>query len=359
MRSMSWIKDFSQSSVAIYKGNVLEGFQPIDFFHFYPLWYDLLVARIAAAIRKLDLEQKKYSEIRNFLPGPSNIRALYQKIIPAYYAYRADNRQDYRLVANFFARMLQEACPEDHWGLATNRLHTPEEIRKITKDIGWENVNLKNAREVGQFITAASSLVHGLYNDLATDFGWDIYGPYMVEQEGKKYSLLIRHFTDMRPTELWPEKDLPKEKEIFLYTLYEGIEWEVKYVGCHMTPINGSPVLGMRKSALAVDGKAVPQEALTSLTADYGQRAVAIYKKVRQMSFEELKVLILRQECYQFKKLFERAEMDWQPTMEMLERIRDKPLLEDIFPRGTMINTVKEFEEIFGVKVFKREVLGG
>src|SRR3989338_9096440 len=97
VKYMSWINDISRGSVKIYEGQVLEGFQPIDFFHYYPLWYDLLVSRIALAIKKMNFLEKKYLEIKDFLPGPSNMRALFQKMIPAYYANRTDNKDDYRL----------------------------------------------------------------------------------------------------------------------------------------------------------------------------------------------------------------------------------------------------------------------
>lgn len=347
---MSWIKEYSKGCLQIYQGNVLEGFQPIDFFHFYPQWYDLLVAGAASAIQKLGLEKKSYHEIQHLLPGPSNIRAILQKIIPTYGA-NPTKQKEYRLVANFMAKMLEQAVPEDPFGISSNRIKL--DTKQLLKTIPWKDTTALEARHVGQFITAASSLVHGVYNDLTTDFGWDIYGPYYLNLNGKKHSLIIRHFPDLRPN-IWPEKYLPGEHEILLYALYENLEWDVKFVGCHAVP-KGSPVQAMRKTALMVDGKSVDD--FSMITDEFIQKATLVYQHLQKMSFEKLKVRVMQQECYQFKKILEAAGMDWQPTQEMLDRVKGKPLLKDIFPKGKLITTVEEFEKVFFVQKFAKEVL--
>jgi len=351
---MSWIKEFSKSASNVFKGQVLEGFQPLDFYHFFPLWYDLWVASIAHAIKKLDLESKHFSEIKGILPPPSNLRAILIKLIPSYHAKPTENKKDYKSVANFFARMLKESCPDDPFALKSNPRHTNSEIGTFISHIKWNKADIQSARKIGQLITAAGSLVHGLYNDVVTDLGWDVYGPYTLKSN---QVLLIRHFPNLRPKELWTEKLLANVKEVVIYAIYENVLWKISFVGCHTISKGQSPVAGMKKFAVRADGEFLKIDEINNLVDEFSIKATEIYKQIRKMNFEKLKLLVMKQECYQFKKLFDKAKIDWQPTDEMIARVKNKPLLQGIFPHGKLIETIKEFEKIFGIDEFEREIL--
>jgi len=351
---MSWIKKFSKSASNIFKGQVLEGLQPLDFYHFFPLWYDLWVANIAQAIKKLELESKHFSEIKEILPPPSNMRAILIKLIPSYHAKRVENKKDYKSVANFFARMLKESCPVDPFALKSNPRHTKSEIGTLISNIKWNKADIQSARKIGQLITAAGSLVHGLYNDVVTDLGWDVYGPYTLKTNR---ALLIRHFPNLRPNELWPKKLLSNTKEVIIYAIYEDVAWRISFVGCHTISKGQSPVVGMKRFAIYADGEFLQTEEISNLVDEFSVKATEIYKQIRKMDFENLKLLVMKQECYQLKGLFDKAGFDWQPTDGMMARIKNKPLLKGIFPRGKFIETTEEFEKIFGIDEFEREIL--
>jgi hypothetical protein len=350
---MAWINEFSKSASSVFKGQVLEGFQPLDFYHFFPLWYDLWISNIASVIVKLGIEKNHYDEIKDILPTPSSIRAILGKIIPAYMASRSNNKQDYKMVSNFLARMLKESCPNDPFALKSNPFHSKDEINAILKKVTFKKANVKSARLIGQLITAAGSLVHGLYNDFVTDFGWDIYGPYKLNNE----IFLIRHFPNLQPIELWAKNSLPIFKEITIYASYKDVEWKISYVGCHTTSTGQSPVLGMRKFCVYADKKPLDEVEISKLVLMLSEKATDMYKKIKKFDFESLKYLVMKQECYQLKKMFDKARVNWQPTNEMLARIKNKKLLKDVFPHGKMIKNITEFEKIFGINVFNEEVL--
>lgn len=351
---MSWIKEFSKSASSLFKGQVLEGFQPLDFYHFFPLWYDLWIASIAQAIKKLDLESRHLNEIKEILPPPSNVRAILIKMISAYHANPVKNKKDYKLAANFFARMLKESCPGDPFALKSNPFHTSDEINTLITKTKWNKADIQSARRIGQLVTAAGSLVHGLYNDLVTDLGWDVYGPYFLKSN---QTFLIRHFPNLQPKELWPEKFLASAKEIIIYAIYENVEWEISFVGCHTISRGQSPVEGMKKFVVYDDKKLLNLTEIDNLINELSLKATEIYKEIRKLDFEKLKLLVIKQECYQLKKLFDKAGIDWQPTIEMIARIRNKPLMRDIFPHGKLIKTTAEFENIFGINEFERDIL--
>jgi hypothetical protein len=357
-KSMSWIEKFAKSSFRLYEGNNISAFQPLDFFHFYPLWYNLWLTRIVMVMNKLNLDQKHYQDISDILETPSNIRSILQKILPAYKGSAAKNVGDYKKVADFVVRMLEESCPRDPFAESTNPLYTTAEVNSLVKDLPWQDANPDIAKKLGRLLTTAGSLVHGQYNDLVTDMGWDAYGPYEVEYQNQPYSLLVRHFPNLAPKELWPEEFLASVKDLKIYALYQDVEWEISYVGCHTVPKRGNPVEGLKKFVVVADGKILTQENIARLMGELSAKAEGVYKKIRTMDFEELKQMVMLQECYQFKKMFDAANVDWHPTEEMVEQIKNKPLLTGILPQNTLMTDLEEYKEIFGVNLFAHEVLG-
>ncbi|MDP2685367.1 MAG: hypothetical protein Q8P20_10140 [bacterium] len=350
---MSWIKEYSKSASSLFKGQVLDGMQPLDFFHFFPLWYDLWVANVVRAINQLNIESKKFNDIKDILPVPSSLRAILIKLITAYYGHPAKNKSDYKIVANFIARLLKESCPEDPFALKSNPFHTESDIDILLKNIKLTEASPVNARKIGQLITSAGSLVHGLYNDVVTDFGWDAYGPYNIESN---QTLLIRHFSNLQPKDLWSDYTA-SVKELFIYSIYEDVDWEISFLGCHTISKGQSPINGMKKFAIQADGIFLDENEINILIDELSIKATQIYQEIRKIEFEELKLMVMRQECYQFKKLFDKAKIDWEPTDEMTALVKDKPLLKNIFPHGKLIESTEDFKEVFGINKFEKEVL--
>ena len=350
---MPWIKNFAVGSFSLYAGNTIDAFQPLDFFHFFPLWYDLWVERTAQVIKKLDLDNKHFAEIKELLPTPSSMRAILQKLIPSYMGLKQKNANDYKIVANFFARMLAEACPSDPFGLISNPLFSNIEVKNIIEKINWQEGNVLAAKQIGKLITTAGSLVHGLYNDLVTDFAWDAYGPFLYND----CSLLIRDFPDLQPKEIWDNKFLPSIKSLKIYGLYRGVEWKILCVGCHTVTSSGSPISGLSQYYIEADGKEINGDQVDQLIQEFAVKAEEIYLEIRKKNFEELKNMVATQECYQLKKLFDVADINWRPTDAMVDRFHNKPLLKSLLPQGKMMGSVEEYIDSFGLRIFAKEVL--
>lgn len=292
------------------------------------------------------------------MPPPSNMWAILQKIVPSYKGFAEKNKEEVRLVTDFFGRMLLEACPSDPFATKKNIFHSKGQIDSMVSSISFQTSTQKEARIIGRLISAAGSLVHGLYNDLTTDLGWEGFGPYQVEKRNLSLSFLFRWFPNMQPSELWPAKYLCSQKEIKVFTLYEGVTWEISFVGCHTIATEGSPVMGMREFAVIADGKELPLSEIEALIIELSEKAERIYREIRGMGFEELKLKVMQQECFQLKALFDWAAYDWAPTQEMVSRVKNKPLLQGILPHGVMVTDLEVFKDIFGIRQFANEVLG-
>lgn len=355
---MHWIKKFAKSSFQLYSGNTIGNFQPLDFFHFYPLWYDIWLKNFMVVMEKLDLENKNYEEIKELLPTPSNLRALIQKAIPAYIGSNKKNKAVYFKYINWITKTLEQMCQEDTFGLNKNILHSDQEILKIIRQTNWTKSSQQSAKNIGQLITAAGSFVHGLYNDVVTDFGWDTYGPYdNTAYKGKRYTLLIRHFPDLQPLDLWIKKYLSSTKELRIFCLYENTEWKISYVGCHTVLKKGSAINDLKHFAVLADGKFLNEEEITLLKNELISKAESLYKHIRTKNFEQLKYMAMLQECYQLKKLFESAKLSWKPNQEMIKAIKNKKLISQIFPPDKIMTNYEQYLKSFKVRTFAKEVL--
>ena len=355
---MSWIDEFAKGSYSLYAGNTIDAFQPLDFFHFYGIWYDLWLTRVIEALEKLGAENKSYSDLKDIIPTPSSLRALIQKAIPAYIGSSRQNKELYRRYTNFLARMLAEACPADPFGLMSTPLHTPEQLKAVMDSQSWLLASPVEARMIGKLITSAGSLVHGLYNDVVTDFAWDAYGPYANQaKDNQKYTLLIRNFPDLRPADLWANDFLPHIKSLQIYQLFQDVTWEIACVGCHTLLKDGNPMTGLKYFAIVSEGKPLPMPEINNLILELAEKAEKIYREIRKKDFEQIKQMVMLQECYQFKILFEAAGMDWKSTPAMLSATKDKPLLTDILPHGVMMTSLDEYKKVFHLLEFEQEVL--
>src|SRR3990167_8388075 len=223
---MTWIKDFAKASYGIYAGNTIDAFQPLDFFHFFGLWYDLWLIEVLKAFDKLDVDKKHYKDLKHLLPMPSNMRAILIKAIPSYVGAGKKNKEVYRRFTNFKARMLQEACIEDPFGKYSTPLHRREEVEEIKK-----------------------------------------------------------------------------------------------------------------------------------ITFHLATKAESLYKEIRKKDFDELKLMVMWQECYQLKALLEAAGMDWRPTAEMLDAIKNQPLQTGVLPHGVMMTSLDQYMKEFHLETFEKEVL--
>ncbi len=355
---MNWINEFTKASFSLYTGNTISAFQPLDFFHFYGLWYDLWLKRVVAAMEKLDAEHKGYAELKALLPTPSNMRALIQKAIPAYIGSGRGNKELYFRYTNFIARMLMEACPQDPFGMSSTPLNTPPEIRKIISEVNWQTASSEEARVLGKLITSTGSLVHGLYNDVVTDFGWDTYGPYpQQEKNGSFYTLLIRNFPDLRPQSLWPNEFLSPYKSVQIFQLYQDVEWLIACVGCHTMLKSGDPITGLKHFCVVADGQVLNVAEIKSLIMQLAEKAENIYSEIRKKNFEELKQMVMLQECYQLKNLFDAAALEWQPSEEMVKATSGKLLQTGILPQNVMMTDIEEYKKAFRLLEFETEVL--
>lgn len=330
----------------------LKTLEPIDFFHFFPLYGDLWVDKVYAAITKYEAMPEPKKKPIELLPNPSSIRIILFFFLHNFRNLKNKEPEKFKTIADFLVTALKERCPEDTFAFSTNRCHSEAELESLLQRVDFQPTTPETVRELGRMYLGASSLINALMNDVCTDNGIDVFGPYDMSKKFSDNSfLLIKEFSRLRSTALWPEiKELPFEK-ITQYTVYKDVTAVIELVGCHFI-IDGKPAQeAMTHYFVEVDGKpmnSLPE--LKEINKPLFNWAAKIYQKVKGMSLDERKVLAQKQEGHQLKDFFDYVGIDWQPSEEMKQRVVDKPVLENLF--ASEFNE-KTFAEDFGYNFIK------
>jgi hypothetical protein len=163
-----WVETFSRGAFRLFAGNTIEAFQPLDFYHFYPLWYDLWIERIVEMMDRLRVEEKSFRELKHLLPPPSNLRVILIKIIPSYKAFLHKHPDNVKRVVLFLVRMLQESCPNDPFAERSNPYHPLEDMQRLVERTPWKVADPTVARSLGQLNTATAPQMDHSDSSLAT-----------------------------------------------------------------------------------------------------------------------------------------------------------------------------------------------
>lgn len=326
-----------------------------------PLWYDLFVLKTDEAFKKINIERYSNNKqaLQDLFPTVSNLRFILYKMMRSYVDLPEDRkefaRSSYKHMFNFILEAIKTIVPEDSFCLKSNLLFTQTEVEQKISELELKDIeSINQSKLMAKFNLGLTSLVHGVYNDIVTDFGVDVYGPYKVELDGKEYTLLIKHFPYLNPPDLnWPKDFLPDTKEVYLYLLYEGMEWEIKGVGCHTNIISGNPINDLKRYAVIADGKALTKEEIETLTKQLLKKSQDLYISIIDSGFEEQKKQAIFQECFQFQKVFKQAGLDWKPSTEMIGRVKDK----QIITTPGIIENIEQYRKFLKLDSFKEETV--
>jgi hypothetical protein len=77
------------------------------------------------------------------------------------------------------------------------------------------------------------------------------------------------------------------------------------------------------------------------------------FMQVKKFDFEKQKRMYLFQMCYQFKNFFEHLGLNWKPSRQMLDQVKNKKLTKYIDDNDTDF-TLAENKELMGVNYIKK-----
>lgn len=354
-----WIDEYTGSIQRLFQGMDLRTLEPLDCFHFHPLYSDLWLEYIHQAISKFKEKKLPFSQAAKTLPNPSSVRAVIEFLVMHYNNLVKDKKEidkkKIRKIFDFFVRVLRAKNKKDIFAFQENIGHSEKEIKSLIKKIKWQKGTPEISRSLGKLYLGASSLINGLMSDWCTDNGIEIWGPYDLSKDyGTDTILVIREFPRLKPVNLWPQAKKYKYKEIKIYTIYQKVKLRIEFVGCHSV-FNGNLVKNLLHYALTVDGKFVSRlKEIEMLSCYLIKLAQVQYRRVKKLNFEALKQKIITQEFYQLKDFFQLVGVDFKPPSLFKQRLKGKKLLKGRYPLKTTKMPLKEVNRHFGIDNLKR-----
>ncbi len=316
-----WIDEFAR---AIHKGlsNMMPcSWGPIDNYETLSFLNGTFISQIYKAIKNIKEKGCSKERISKCFPSISSLRVAMYWLMLEYQTSKVKNKKEFREIMDFFINLLEYITKEDTFAYKSNIIHSQKEINNILNKTPLEKANPEIARNLGKLYTGLASLVFALYRDFYPQDSHEIYGPYEINDNS---ILIIKHFPKIKPLDLWPQVKGLKYSDVKIFQIFKNIKFKCEIIGMHSI-YDGNLINNLVSYAVMIDGKYTNNiEEIKELSNYFAEVATKYSTICDGLSKEELKKKILEWECYQFVDFFKLAEMNWKPTKEMLEAVKDK-----------------------------------
>lgn len=342
-----WIDEFAKSIHNAVINVIPASWSTPDVFKFVSYLNGSFLRKIYQAI--IIIKEKGYSEeeIAKSFSCPSTLRWALWLFAIEYQHTQSKDKDQFKEIMEFFVGILKHIMQEDIFSYHSNIAHNSREIKEILETTPWIAADPQITREAGKLYNSSTALAFALYRDFFPQDSHEVYGPYNAESKfGENTILVIKHFPKIHPSELWPELN-HKYKDVKIFQIIKGVKFKCDIIGMHTIYegdiINNTPAL-----AVIINGKFATIDGIKSASQEIAQIATDQFQVYSSMSFDQIKEKLLEWECYQFLNFFELAGIDWKPTKEMIDAIKnkdigDKTIMETFPPFKEYVNS-PEFE---------------
>jgi len=310
-------------SMSIAVGNMdLETLEPMSFSMFHPLFAKEWVDKIEKVMKIIEEKGISIEEVAELISGPSSLRAQFYFLLIDLKCSKSEKEKRVK-IASFINEILKKRAVDDVYGRRSNIVHTKEDVKLMLDRIKWNKGDSEISKLLGRLYSSAYHVINGLYTDFYTDFGVENFGEYDL---GEGQMLIIRKFNDLNPKELWNEVANPC-KELVIYTIYKNVKFKCDAISVH-TIYEGDNINNLVLWAVEIDGRFIDSvHELKVLKSKLEVKSVEQWQRLIGLSFEELKLKGLFMRGYVFKDLFERVGLDWKPSGEMINTVKNKEFI--------------------------------
>jgi hypothetical protein len=326
-KQLVWIDEYAKSWHNAMTNMAPSNWGPTDWYVFFTSLEGTFLDKLSSAIKKVQKKGYSKEEVMEAMPNVSTVRAgmMYFFMEYAGISEKEHYKEKMKEVTDYFLEILKLMTKDDLFCKERNIVHNDKEIKEILKKDDWVKGNLGDAREIGKLYNSFSALGYSLYRDYFIMIPIEIYGPYDASKEfGEGSILLIKHITDTDPVELWPGLDKVKYKDIKIYQIFKNINFKCEFIGMHSI-YEGNITENLDSYMMFVDGELITNVEKIKEISDYvAIKATEQSKVYKDMSKEDLIRKTLEWYCYIFFEFFKLAGMDWRPTEEMINALKDK-----------------------------------
>ncbi len=295
------------------------------------------VAIDALALHNQLLELKKNksaSELTNFFYNPSVIRyVVVGNFIIGLKVLIRDKKislESAKESLEFFLDILDSKMDSDPFCVTgKNNWFSQKKVNILVQNLTFNSADEKEQTLISRMVIALNSLVWSFYYDIYVEAGFEFHGPYNIEFNGKKYSLLIRDYHDLKPIDLWENAKKISNQSVKLYLLYSRVDIKLDYF---MHELSDEP---LRKNLAFYAIELTDSEGKKSFVQV--NDCIEIIEEVEKTTFEQVnfvnkldtieKIKKGAMICfYQLKSFREKIGIDWKPSKEVFEAIDTKGL---------------------------------
>lgn len=337
-----WIDEYAKAWHNAFSNMVPASWGPLDEFAVMGSLDGTFLSKLYEAVLKIKERKMALSEVAKCFLSPSSLRAAIYWTMVEYQGSNPKNKNQYKEIIEYLVEVLKYLVKEDLFAYKSNIVHSGDEIDKILVSTKWAEATPQIAKELGKLYTSLSGLINALYRDFFPSDANETYGPYDVSSKfGKGAILIIKHFPrKMRPVELWDNVEEFKHSDVKIFQVYKNISFKCEAIGMHSI-YEGDVINNLVSYAVMVDGEYQNDiEEVKKLYNYFAELAAKRSTVYDSMSRDDLKKKVLQWDCYQFIDFFKLARMDWRPTDQMWNAVKDINVAD-----RSEIDTFPSFEE--------------
>jgi hypothetical protein len=283
-----------------------------------PLYGARWIERMLRAVNAAGEPRRPTGGWTEWFAGPSVVR---KELIYSLVDMKvSDLSQQERLaIIDFWIAVLRDWCGPDWLGDGSNRAPATDDVAELLRSRDWVDAGTDGGRAVGRLTVALLALSYALYSDVFAHQSGEARGPYEVApQSGPEGStLLIRSWTGLGPTDLWPGWTGPGFGELLIAAVYRDCRPAIDIYN-HVS-WEGVPARDMTAYCVFVDGhpKRMDAETLSHLAAGVAEVAANQFDLYESLTLAEKKRLWVRQRSHQFSRFLSAMGLPWEaPDME-------------------------------------------
>jgi len=320
-----WIDEFAKAFHIAFTNMVLCSWGPVNADTVISSLNGAFISKVHQAIIKIKKQGYKVEEVAKTFSCPSTPRIAFTFLIWEYQGSEPKNKAQFKEVTEYLVEILSCLAKKDIFAYESNIVHTDEKIETILNKTDWQTGNNQAARELGKLYNSLASLVFSLYGDFFPQDSHEVYGPYNASKKfGENTILIIKHFPKIKPVEIWPEIKELKYSDVKIFQVFKNVKFKCELIGMHSI-YNGDLINNLVSYSIRVDGEYINDLGKIKELSDYFAKMATEQSIVYEnLSKKERKIKILEWYSYQFVDFFKLADMDWYPTKEMLEAVKDK-----------------------------------
>ena len=336
---MEWLDEFLDSWEKVEGTTDWGTSKPFSDGSLTPYYYDLVTDRVLSAMDRVGMPK----DPRTLFAGPSSLRT--QIVVLFLMKYFGFSKKDRIKLATYYYNALRSFSKKDPFSYhGTNFVFTKQEISEQIKHLAWSKANQDSSKEVAKLSVSLAALAYALFTDSSPTVGREYSGPYNL-RNGK--TLIIRDFFFLKPVEVWPHCKKYKYNSIRIYSTYNNVKTRFDFYGNFTSDKN--LVENLSAYSILADGKQLKTN-VKGVSEYLAKLALAQADRWNTLDLEETKIKFMECDMYHHRKLLGAAGMDWKPTKEMLNRVKNKKLLKGFGPWGQprkmSKSEIKHFGEI-------------